>query len=145
MDVTIRLQQQPTQVSCVCTCIAMVLGIPAQVVIDKWNEKYHTTASLRDILEDYKIPFTSYYACDKHNVDKSGYYILGVPSLNYPGGMHQILAEYDSEEHEWCIFDPQKGSGYKYYDSILKQSEDGLAFPVRGYSIDAYINPAELP
>ena len=60
--VDIYHQRQPCQKSCVSTCIAMLLGVPAKVVIDKWHDKFiNFEASFRDILDSYGIKYKQLY------------------------------------------------------------------------------------
>ena len=134
-------QNQPDNYTCVCTSIAILIGKPASEVIEKWHKKYYEEGcSIREILDDYGVHYKEFKSMDRLRLDEigSGYYLVTVPSLNIPGGQHQILFEFDNEEFEWCIYDPQAGKeGSKWYQAIKKQN--GNAYPLTAYIIDAYI------
>jgi hypothetical protein len=137
-------QQQPCNKSCVCTSIAMILGLPAAQVIADWHHKYQEEdASLRDILNGYGIEFRSFDTADRGgmNTAEEGYYLVTVPSLNFVGGNHQVAVEL--EGGLFSVYDPQAGKpGIKYY---VGASDDPLAVPiVGGYTLEVLITKESL-
>ncbi|QHJ80706.1 MAG: hypothetical protein [Bacteriophage sp.] len=147
MESLIVLQQQPCNRSCVSTSIAMILGLPAKVVIDRWDEEYHRDGvSLRTILDHYKIPFKSFDTADRNGMADcpSGYYLVTVPSLNFIGGNHEIVVALDNEKCLYMAYDPQQGTGAKYYTSNAEIT-DGLGVHITGgYTLDVCITPEDL-
>lgn len=144
MEPTLIHQQQPCLTSCVCTSIAMILGLPAAEVIRAWHHKYREEdASLRDILNGYGIEFKSFDTADRCGMDtaEEGYYLVTVPSLNFVGGNHQIAVEI--EDGLFFPYDPQAGKeGIKYY---VGASDDPLAVPLSGgYQLDVLITKKAL-
>lgn len=117
-------QTQPTYNSCVSTCIAMVLGEPAQKVIDELHndyQKYREIALARYLRErEYLISIPSISDNPHYHLLAPGHYILGVPSLNHKGGSHAILytcfIDPDDGVTRYTISDPAEGrEGSKHY------------------------------
>lgn len=105
-------QMQPTPWSCVHTCIAMILGVPAQEIIDRFPRdqgmsELETLVALQN-LDVMHAPtlFGKLWL---------GWQLVAVPSLNVEGGLHQILVHW------------YPGEGYRVVDpSPLKRyQEDG--------------------
>ena len=144
----ISIQCQATQTSCVSTCVAMLLNIPQQFVIEEFDAGYHERKyQLNYILDyfgiEYRADFRVIDATAITDIDINCVAFLTVPSLNYPGGLHQILAEYDAEDMLWRIYDPQKGTEYKYYEAGNNE-EDPNSFPMRSYFLDCVITLEEV-
>lgn len=147
MESLIVHQQQPCNRSCVSTSIAMILGLPAKVVIDKWDEEYHRDGvSLRTILDYYKIPFKSFDTADRNGMADcpSGYYLVTVPSLNFVGGNHQIAVALDNEKLGYIAYDPQQGTGVKYYTSETPLPDGNAVHITGGYQLDICILAEDL-
>lgn len=144
----IDLQIQPDNYSCVCTCLAMTVGIPVEAVIEAgWHKKYREEdLSIRHMLEFYQVPFTEYHTLDRVALAhiETGVLWATVASLNNPQGWHQILIEvYNTpEDILWKVFDPQTGKpGTGYYTNLedLADSDDLATLLSGGYIIDAWI------
>lgn len=151
MKIPIILQQQPCQTSCVCTSIAMLLNIPAALVIKEHHEEYRNgKKNITDILDFYGVHYLEFYSgrsCKLGEEILTGYFLGTVPSLNNIGGFHEILVGFDDEEFEWQIADPQAGvDGVKYYTAnkeLIKQYPD-IAYPLTSYIVDAFIPIEEV-
>lgn len=144
----IIVQPQMTNDCCVSTCVAMLLEIPQQYIVETYNARYHAReCNLGYILDgygvEYKADFRVIDATSIADIDFNCIAFLTVPSLNYPGGHHQILAEWDSEDMLWRIYDPQKGTGYKYYEGATRE-EDPNCYPMKSYAIDCVVSMEEL-
>lgn len=140
MDPLIKHQIQPCPVSCVCTCLAMVAGVPVPGVITKWHDKYRKgNTALRVILDDLKIPFTSFDTCDNTSLCEEGVYLCTAPSLNIVAGTHQILIEVTDDDY--YVIDPVRGrEDRKYYVKRGLQESAMLAVDLGGFTIDAFVS-----
>lgn len=146
MEPSLVLQQQPDDKTCVCTSIAIILGIPASVIISQYHERYvKDDWSIRMILSDIGIEFTSFDTADRGGMGeaKTGYYLTAVPSLNFQGGMHEVVCELDGEENLFLVHDPQAGTGKKYY--VAGHNGDELAVELSGgYTLEALITKESI-
>ena len=121
----IQHQTQPTGNTCVCTCIAMLTGKPAQEVIDKWHTRYYSSQEwLGDILEEEGVSFTYPVANEPHRLDPGKVYLLTVASLNIEGSFHQLIVDWRSSAP--VVLDPAKGRtpGSKYYTLDLDEWDE---------------------
>lgn len=111
----ITFQQQPTEDTCMITCLAMLLDRPVREMMDKYHDLlYKKEIWLDDILDDFKIPYF-YGHPRKAQLNQGFVYLLTVASLNIQGGLHEILLEFDRSRNI-TVFDPNKGKeGIKYY------------------------------
>lgn len=136
----ISRQMQPCPVSCVCTCLAMVAGVPAPSVITKWHDTYREgNTALRVILDDLKIPFTSFDTCDNTSLCEEGVYLCTAPSLNIVAGTHQILIEVTGENY--YVIDPVQGrEDRKYYVKRGDSSGDPWKVDIGDFTIDAFVS-----
>ena len=133
----IEHQMQPCPTSCVSASLAMVTGLPVQIVVDRFHEAYHKfELSLRDMLEALNVPFKSFDTCDNNSLDEVGAYICHVPSLNMTGSHHQLVIEVT--EDNYFILDPNVGrDGRKFYVKRGEVAELGVE--LGGYVIDAFV------
>lgn len=136
-------QMQPCPVSCVATSIAMVAGLPAQDVIDKFHLEYREgDLSIGDMLRHLDIPFKDFRSSDRTSLDRDDVYLCSVPSLNIRGGMHQLVVELN--DGEWCVQDPNMNrEGRLYYTADASLQEPAVFFSC-GYSVDALIDLDDL-
>lgn len=137
MTFLITHQQQPTTNSCFSTCIAMIQCEPAGHTVSQIHDWYWTGAvSVRDVLDKLEIPFQSFDTADLHLFKGNGVYLVAVPSLNQPGGMHQILCEvFDGM---FVVHDPCMGLlDSKHYVATL--TGDDREVKLYGYVVDAFI------
>lgn len=138
MSFLIMHQTQPTNNTCFSTCMAMIKADPAGYVVSQVHDWYWGgDVSTRQVLDKLEIPFQSFDTADLPVFKDNGVYLVAVPSLNQPGGLHQILCE--CFEDMYVVHDPGKGiSGSKHYVAALT---DGAFNEVKlhGYVIDAFI------
>jgi hypothetical protein len=135
----IEHQMQPCPVSCVSTCLAMLKGIPASVVIEKWHDVYREcNTAMRTILDDLGIQFKSFDTCENSSLCEIGAYLVTAPSLNIIAGTHQILIEVT--EDDYFVIDPVKGrDDRKFYVKRGHSECNPLAVELGGFMIDAFI------
>lgn len=141
----ITTQQQPTKDSCVSTCLAMVLSVPCQIMIDKFHERYrYKGENIKSIMEEAGIGYEAFGGLDHVGIAdlSDGVYWVTVPSLNIPGGYHQVLIEITDGGDMWCLHDPQRGKeGILYYSANPDLSAESWpgARPLLGYCIEARV------
>lgn len=130
----IQHQTQPTPWSCVHTCIAMMLGVPAQEVIDRIGEKHGLNSFLAiGALAKFGFRFAPLSMCMQALWD--GWHMAAVPSLNHEGGFHEILIYYF--EGEMRVVDPAIGKRYAEDGSDLKSWSE-LIFVKPGGSLSYF-------
>lgn len=136
----INHQTQPCPISCVTTCIAMVADIPVADIYDNVHTRYQKeNLSIREILDELKIPFKSFDSADRNSVCDDGAYITSVPSLNIVGGMHQIIIEVTDDL--WWVFDPNEGKGDRLYYVAEANPDNKLEVSLSsGYNVEAFIS-----
>lgn len=138
MSYLISHQVQPTYNTCFSTCMAMLKCEPVGYVVSKLHDWYFAGGvSTRQALEKLEIPFESFDTADLPVMTQDGAYLVAVPSLNIPGGMHQIICECFEGYH--VVHDPAMGRpGCKHYVAALTE---GIPNEVQlyGYVIDAFI------
>ena len=136
-DQKIVHQKQIDDKTCTSACIAMLTGRSIEEIIKDFHE---------DFLDD-KIYASSYlqaqgfkvrtYPSEVKNLVYGFVYLLAVPSLNIPGGLHSIIADIREKDKDPVIYDPQEGrEGKKFYKW---KDADGDGYPVKGFVIDAEI------
>lgn len=133
----VQHQQQPCPVSCMSTCLAMVANLPVDNVIDQFHMRYREGGlSIRQMLDEMKIPFMSFDSADNTNLDYVGAYLCTVPSLNIIGGTHAIVIEVT--EDDYFVLDPVMGRvDRKFY---VKRGDDmELAVELGGFEINAFV------
>lgn len=144
MNPLIIHQMQPCPVSCVATCLAMLVGRPAAEVIDEVHKPYRDgDITLREALDYLEVKYTAFYSVDNPPVADEGVYICTAPSLNIEAGTHQILIEVTDEDY--FVLDPVKGrEGRKYFVPRGKGNGDPLAIDLGGFVVDAFVSRAHL-
>ena len=138
MNGLIKHQMQPCPISCVATCIAMVAGIPAVEAVERFHKRYREDGlSLRKILNELGIPFTSFDSADDASLGDEGAYLCTAPSLNIVAGTHEIIIEVTGDDY--FVIDPVMGrEDRKYY--VKRGQASGLAIDLGGFKIDAFIS-----
>jgi hypothetical protein len=138
MSGLIKHQMQPCPVSCVSTCIAMVAGIPAAEAVQRFHKRYREDGlSLRKILNELGIPFTSFDSADDTGLTEEGAYLCTAPSLNIVAGTHEIVIEVTGDDY--FVIDPVMGrEDRKFY--VKRGQASGLAIDLGGFTIDAFIS-----
>ncbi len=104
--------------SCGIACVAMVSGI-APSTIERWSGRPETDAlSIECLLVKVRLHSRLEFS---NQLFEDRVYIVAVPSLNIPGGMHYIVIDtrlfnLDENGPDWIIFDPNWGlEGKKFY------------------------------
>jgi len=136
-------QTQPTWNSCTSTCLAMMINMPAQQVIDEFHDKFHARQLFEDDFLDSK---GIKYECANRNeqIESAGIYLLTVPSLNIEGGGHSIVYHVYPAETEGSFYhdlhDPVMGrDGKKFYVTHFHTDPSPLAVKLNFYTIDLVI------
>jgi len=149
----VNFQQQPTYNTCVSTCLAMILNVDCNEVIDEFHGKYW------DYYESDRVIVSSFlskkgvefdYCSFEQQPDTEGIYLVTVPSLNIKGGNHNILWVVESSGEEGLFFqrilDPAAGRDDKYYytniDDLL--NSEFLATKINGYRLDLHIKKSQV-
>lgn len=144
MNPIITHQMQPCPYSCVSTCLAMIVGRPAQEVIEQMHKPYRDgDLTLRQMLERLGVEYTAFFSLDCPPLADEGVYLCTSPSLNIEGGNHQILIEVTDEGY--FVFDPVQGrEDRKYY--VARERGEGipLAVDLGGFVVDAFISRGHL-
>ena len=148
----IIFQQQPTPVTCVSTCIAMLLNVDVQEVISEFHQNYFEVKENKAKVSDYlKSKGVDFNICNfEDSPEKEGMYFVTVPSLNIKAGNHQIIWILEAAEQEGYFYqrvlDPATGREDRFYytnhEDLLNY--DPLATKVYGYSLDFHISKEYL-
>lgn len=118
---------QPTQDTCASTCIAMITGIPVDIVIQEFHAKYmNHHLSVQSYLRH-----KGYNASPTHvplfpaALQRGKASVLIVPSLDSEGTFHSVIADgISSESGPMRILDPSKGRlGDRYYTGDPREAE----------------------
>lgn len=98
-------QPQPTGDSCASTCCAMILGIPAQQIVDEFHARFTAyEMDEQEYLAEHCVviePVAKRWA----PVESGHVYMLTVPSLNNNGMFHAILLDYRDHTNP-IVYDP---------------------------------------
>lgn len=126
----IKLQTQCDPKGCVSACIAMLLNRPVEEVTAEFHADYHAgVIKTRKYLEDHGVRLVA--GDPEGGLDWDKMFLLGVPSLNLPGIMHQIIVTTFGDEFR--VYDPNEGyAGRLFYSEV---TEPG-ARHILGYRID---------
>jgi len=118
---------QPTPTTCVCTCVAMLLGKTAQEVVDKWHDLYyHHQEPLMDILEEEGLSVEYHYSAGSAKLLPGNLYMITVPSLNIEGSLHQVIVDWrDTAVGPVCL-DPAKGLLDRKYYTLSEDEWDDV-------------------
>lgn len=122
----IILQQQPTNNTCMCACLAMVLGLPVEQIVEEWHQRFFDVETTGDWFDDaldfYGVEY-SYPKRGDNIVPWQSLTFAVVPSLNIQGTLHQILIH--TSATDCTIYDPNNGrEGKKYYVLGEPKSDD---------------------
>ena len=112
----IHYQSQPSKNSCTSACLAMVMGVSVEHVIETFHHRHWAgELSVADYLAYKDFPHVTFQQIDAYGFDFNGYVaMLTVPSLSTAGMFHNIIA--DARTDELFVYDPAKGfNGCKYY------------------------------
>ncbi|MFK0092908.1 hypothetical protein [Pseudomonas sp. NPDC090592] len=144
MDSQIKLQMQPCPVSCVSTCMAMIVDRPAEELIREFHHAYRNgDITLRNMLDYLGVTYTAFYSVDCPPLADEGVYLCTAPSLNIQAGNHQILIEVTDDGY--FVHDPVQGrEERKFYVSRGAGEENGLAVDLGGFVVDAFISREQV-
>ena len=139
----IKHQTQPTSMSCIATCMAMLVDRPAHFVDQEFSLDY--MSGVRDVpmfLAEYGSRCIPWLSAGIHQFTEGKLYLATVPSLQLPGLFHQIII--DTRFGELEVYDPTKGYDGKLHYVASPDTEDKTAWPLRSFIIDyEIILPAE--
>ena len=129
-QIMIKHQTQPTNWSCCHTCIAMVLGEPAQKVIEALGiERGLSEKEFQFALQKFNIAHNLFVYGE---ILYTGYYFMTVPSLNNDGGHHKILVHYNNKTSRFRVFDPSPKKTYAKNGYNLKSWADLTGILISG-------------
>jgi hypothetical protein len=126
-------QTQPTDVTCVHTCIAMCLAVPVQEIIERFGHLELTQPGLINVLHQCEVIYDQLVF---GTLIFESWYFAGVPSLNASGGMHEILIHRRAPQ-KYTVLDPSRHIKYERDGSNLKCWTDLVPF-VPGGKIPPY-------
>lgn len=130
-------QTQPCPYSCVCTSVAILAGVPAQQLVEKYHQGYRDgTVTVRQILDGAGLKYVTFDSLDGGDLSEEGAYLVTVPSLNLTGGNHQIVIEV--AEDDYYVIDPVKGRTNRHYYVKRGDVSSVLEFELGGFRIDAF-------
>ena len=117
----INFQNQPTNATCMHTCIAMIADKPVAEVIETANklfvpEQMEAGQALNDLLGYKLLVHYGFLPLQQQFPVLYGdnLYLVAAPSLNFKGHMHAVLIDMRDGNH--FVYDPQNGRGdFEYY------------------------------
>lgn len=137
-------QTQPTPLSCIATCLAMLVGRKAKFVDQEFTQDYgQQKVDVPMALAPFNIMCKPQLAAGVHQLATGSLYLATVPSLMSAGLFHQIIIDTRSGKVE--VFDPGQGVSKttQYYvppesPTLDPDSQfyDPLAFPLRTWILD---------
>ena len=140
----IKHQTQPTALSCIATCLAMLCGRPAKFVDQEFTPKYvRNQHDIPMFLAMWGIICKPQITAGIHQLSVGSLYLATVPSLMSAGLLHQIIIDVRHGKVE--VYDPGEGVSkttqfYVPPDSpLLDMNGDhynNLAFPLRTWILD---------
>lgn len=108
---TIKLQHQPDNITCVSACAAMLMDRPVDSVVDEFHKDfYNFFIELDSYLAQHGVKVKR--TVNRQFLDHGKVYVLLVPSLNSPAHFHQVLA--DTRGPEVKIYDPARKGTQRY-------------------------------
>lgn len=145
MKIKMTQLTQPTKYSCVTTSLAVLLGLtrPNDVVEQYHPQFFDGSKDVYAIMDELNINYRRPQRAGRNTLKKNKTYLVSIPSLNIPGGMHQVVFQVTSN---WniIVFDPAEGRpGRKFYQSTHLPLADNCVHPIT-WDIDAEIFGIEL-
>lgn len=127
---------QQSMMSCIPTCLAMLLDKDPKQVDDEFTTDYiRGFTDVSNYLYKHGVFAQPHITAGMHQIRPGRLYLATVPSLQLPGLFHQIII--DARFGNVTVYDPCKGlEGKQYYsyDHIAEDNE--LAYPLRSFLID---------
>ena len=108
----IKLQQQPTGITCTQTCLAMLLDEPVEEVIKVCGNQGMSNIEIHIALDKFRFTWN---ALVYPSLLWAGYYLVSTPSLNIPGGMHCVLLETTDDDGIPKVYDPNEDKEGKLF------------------------------
>ncbi len=144
MKPLINHQMQPCPVSCVSTCMAMLVNEPVSVTVNRFHDAYRDgSLTLRSMLDRLGLGYTAFYSIDCPAMVDEGAYLCTAPSLNIEAGNHQILIELTDDGY--YVHDPVMGRhDRKFYVARGAAPDNPLAVDLGGFIIDAFISREQI-
>lgn len=130
-------QSQPTMMSCIATCMAMLIKEDAVYVDQEFSNAYTEGSSdVPAYLGMFGIRCIPHLSAGMHDISAFKVYLATVPSLQLPGLFHQIII--DTRFGQVSVYDPCKGIPNKqwYTFEVDRDKIDAFAYPLRSYIID---------
>lgn len=118
-------QTQPTACTCVQTCIAMCLDVDVSEVVRVLGSSAMDHRGLLDALNKFGVLHNQFVF---GQMVATGWYFATVPSLNHPGGNHQVLMSFDVETGRHEVLDPAILGRYKEDGSDLRSWSELVYF-----------------
>lgn len=110
-------QKQSLNNSCVSACIAMILNVPEEEIVDDFHKRYSEGMRVSKYLEELDVPHRLLYADDRSRASVEYAHLVTVVSLNRPGEFHLVVM-LGTENGVSLILDPNRGRpGKKYYST----------------------------
>lgn len=137
-EAMVRMVTQDLPNNCVSACLSMITGFDLVRVTDEFHNGYHDgEVCMHDYLNLIGIKFNKFYSGSSCTLKRGFVYMLAVPSLNYVGGLHEIIVDFSGETP--AIFDPAPNDKNRYTE-FGKPGSGGLC----SWAIDAEIPAEEL-
>ena len=137
-------QTQPTPLSCIATCLAMLVGRKAHFVDQEFTQDYgQQKVDVPMALAPFNIMCKPQLAAGVHQLATGSLYLATVPSLMTAGLFHQIII--DTRKGFVEVYDPAQGYSKttQFYvppnSPMLDNDSDSysnLAFPLRTWILD---------
>lgn len=127
---------QPTVMSCMAACLAMLLDRDVEEVDNEFSLDYvRGYIDVATYLYRQGIFAQPHITAGMHQIYPGRLYLATVPSLQLPGLFHQIII--DARFDGVTVYDPCKGlEGKQYYSYDHIAEENELAYPLRSFLID---------
>lgn len=132
----IKHKTQPTVMSCMAACLAMLLDRDVEEVDNEFSLDYvRGYIDVASYLYRQGIFAQPHVTAGMHQIRPGRLYLATVPSLQLPGLFHQIII--DARFDGVTVYDPAKGlEGKQYYSYDHIAEENELAYPLRSFLID---------
>ncbi len=117
-------QTQPSEKTCVQTCLAMALGVPVHQVVARYGENGMNQTDLFRALDECGFRWNLMTFA---TMVFTGWYFAVVPSLNHRGVLHQVLVHRD-EEGGITVLDPAVNNRYARDGSDLRGWTEVMPF-----------------
>lgn len=136
-------QTQPTSNTCMVTCLAMLLDVDVNDIVDEFHQAFaDSELTIGDVLCANGVPFITGRGINQCPTIFYDYvYVLCVPSPVKTGILHQILM--DSRNQTLTVYDPLKGTGRRYY-TMDPEDKSPLAIKLESWVVDYIVDPFEI-